>query len=390
MLPGHLYLTFAIRLSARAGRVERAAALATLPQNTVKLSDIWHEAVETFGAHSGAVLAVALIGFAGISTAAQLFSQLAGEAQGFSAVVVCLAALGLVLQSLTQGAVAWVGLHGETSTALLVSALRAALGRWRLLLPGTLLYAASTFVCAVGFALATGSGLVVNTVNSQPGNLLRIVASHGIDVATLGPLHPLAELATPARHTLMQLTLQPDGAGLDGADLARRFETYIPGARPADLQLAYRMVRTLNVYAVWADAAPRNVLIALACLLLLVGTEVLLRFRVAAAMCMGPRCGLFAPLSESARLSLSSLRLVLASTWALRLAVGAAQIIFIVLPLMVADNVVLPQVSSIAGAPWVRFTCRVACCAGSAMVSAVLAAFCHLYDARLFVALSRQ
>jgi hypothetical protein len=364
--------------------------LATPPQTTVKLSDIWREAVGTFGAHSGAVLALALIGFAGIGTIAQSFSQLAGEAQGFSTVGVCLAALGLLSQSLTQGAVAWVGLHGETSTALLVSALRAALGRWRLLLPGALLYAVLTFVCAVGFALVTCSGLVVNTVNSRPGDLLRIVASHGIDVATLGPLHPLAELATPARHTLMQLTLQPDGAGLDGADLARRFETYIPGARPADLRLAYRMVRTLNAYATWADAAPRNGLIALACLVLLVGTEVLLRFRVAAAMRMGPRCGPFAPLSKSAQLSLCSFRLVLASTWALRLAVSAVQIIFIVLPLSVADGMVLPQVSVIAGAPWVGIACRVACYTGSAVVSAVLAAFCHLYDARLFVALSRQ
>ena len=127
---------------------------------------------------------------------------------------------------------------------------------------------------------------------------------------------------------------------------------------------------------------------------LLISAETLLCFRSATAVCasqIGGRAGqkMLAPLLRSMQMSMHFFWVVVSRTWALRLAARTVQIIEVILPVVVAENLVVPQFTAIAGTPWIEPACRLLSLAGGATVGAILAALCTVYDARLFVALQQ-
>jgi hypothetical protein len=78
-------------------------------------------------------------------------------------------------------------------------------------------------------------------------------------------------------------------------------------------------------------------------------------------------------------------RLVLFNAVTLQLLSHALQILCLILTTSAAETAVLPRLAWLTGAPWVAPVGTLACIVGSAAVSALLTAFCALYDARLYL-----
>jgi hypothetical protein len=351
---------------------------------TVEILALWRETLVAFSARSGLVLACALVGFVSYGALAQSFSVLTGRGPDSNLwpFAFC-GTLGLLLDALARGVLAWVGLQDpRTSTRGL---LRLTLGRWRELLAGSLVHAALMLACALGgTALFVIGGLGVVDPEPSPPDLdsvPRLAVARSIDALLLGPVQPLSELVTPARLGALRLVWQSDSpAPVELKWLAFRYGG--PVSTPVTRD-SFEPVAMLPVG-----------LVAFGSLALLFATETLLRFRAAAAMRSDPargaaQCGILAPIVESARLGLRHYGPVVASTWSLRLLASAVRVACIILPGVVAENAVFPQLAGIAGAAWIAPACRLASALGGALVGAVLAAFCTLYDARLFVALQR-
>ena len=93
---------------------------------------------------------------------------------------------------------------------------------------------------------------------------------------------------------------------------------------------------------------------------------------------------------ESARLGVRHARLVLCNAVTLRLLTRALQILCLILTTSAVETMVLPQLVRSTGGQWVAPVGRLACIASSAAVSALLTAFCDLYDARLYIALVKM
>jgi hypothetical protein len=350
---------------------------------------LWSETVATFVTHAVPVFVSAWVGFAAVVAAIQCLRSLTGLTPVSDLWVFLAGAVAaLLLDALAQGALAWIGLRGDSSPSALslADALRAATAGWRRLLPGVLLHAVLTFVCALSLTpiLLSSDLLVTNLDPIDPNlnSLPRLAALRSLDAASLGVLHPFGEWVAPARIVLFPMflkTVVPD------QDAWREIET-MNHIDPSDH-------REAPVYVVPMEVLPAG-LIALAGLALVVADAILLRFNAAAAMSFAPPkvpvlSGFFGPLLESARLGARHARLVLNNAVMLRLLMRAVQILCLVLTTSAAEMTILPQLARSTGALWVLPVGRLACIVGSAAVSALLTAFCTLYDARLYVALQR-
>ena len=109
--------------------------------------------------------------------------------------------------------------------------------------------------------------------------------------------------------------------------------------------------------------------------------------QICSGVSVGTCEGIFAPLIQSVQLVVRDFRTVTTSTWGLRLAVSLIQILFVILPMVHADLVILPHLPPLLVAPWMAFWRQLAGCVAGTVVSAYLTAYCTLYDARLFIAL---
>jgi hypothetical protein len=336
------------------------------------------------------VLACAFVGFACLGIITQTFTLITGAPLDHpSWLLVLLVAAGMSVHTLAHGTLAHIGLHGGDGCAThsLRAAVRAALSRWRPLLLASLTHTVLTFICVLGITpLLLGSGLGMDNRGPSypnPDSIPRLVVVRSLDIVMLGPFHPLHEQLQTARDTLRQLAARPGSAPLVMADF---------------LQLEYRLYMLQLTGALQPSTPPPDTslvsgVVALLSLTLLATTETLLCFRAAAAMSVDHspnpnKRSIAGPLIDSARLAWGRFRLVAVNTWMLRLMVSAIHISCIILPVAIADNIVLPQVVWTAGEPWLSLTSRLACCAGSAAVDAILIAFCALYMTRLFAKLS--
>jgi len=351
------------------------------------IATVWRETVAAFVTHSGPVVVVAWGGFAATVAGIQGYRSLTGLTPVSDLwVFLAGAVVGFLLDALAQGTLAWIGLHGGSSSGAssLTDALRAATAGWRGLLPGALLQAVLTFICALSLTpLLLSSGLLdVNLapIEPSPDSLPRLAATRSIDAVALGVLHPFGEWAAPARAALLPMftyTVMPDPE----AWLAYEMKNHM------DSSVIHHQARA---YLAPMAELPAG-LIALAGLALLVAGEVLLRFNAAAAMRVGPGAvpvmtGVFGPLLESARLGVRNARIVLFNAVTLRLLVRALQILCLILTTSAVETTVLPKLALSTGALWVEPVGRLACIIGSAAVSALLTAFCALFDARLYAA----
>ena len=360
-----------------------------IAQSVPRIATVWRETVATFVTHSGPVLVSAWGGFAVTVAAIQGLRSLTGLTPSSDPwVFLASAVAGLLLNVLAQSALAWVGLHGDSSLGelSLTDGLRATTAGWRGLLPGALLSAVLTFVCVLSLTpILLSSGLA--TINLEPidpsvESLPRLAATRSLDAVALGVLHPFGEWVTPARTVLLPIFLQTERPDPDEW-IAFEIKNHMDPSRHHEMQ----------VYVVPMAALPAG-LIALAGLMLLVAGEILLCFNAAAAVSKGTRTvpvltGVFGPMLESARLGARYARLVLFSAVTLRLLTRVLQILCLILTTSVVETTVLPSLAWSTGALWLAPVGRLACIVASAAVSALLTAFCALYDARLYVALAR-
>jgi hypothetical protein len=368
---------------------QRGAALNSISA-APRIATLWRETVATFVAQSGPVLVSAWFGFATTVAAIQCFRSLSGRTPDSDPWLFLVGAvLALLLHTLALGALAWIGLHGNSrsSASSLANAWRVATAAWRGILPGMLVHAALTFVCALSLTpILISSGLMetnLGPIEPNQDGLPRLAATRGFDAAVLGVLHPFGEWVAPARIALRPMFVQTEWPDPE-TWLAYAMKNHM---NPTDYH-------QLQSYGAPMAALPAG-LIALAGLALLVAGELLLRFNAAAAVRMAPRAvpvltGVFGPLLESARLGIRHARLVLFNAVTLRLLIHALQIIGLILTTSTAETAVLPRLASLTGAPWVVPVGTLACIVGSAAVSAFLTAFCALYDVRLYVALARM
>ena len=369
---------------------QRSAAVSAVDPRLAapRFATLWSETVATFVTHAGPVLVSAWVGFAIIVATIQGLQSLTGLSPVTDFwVFLGGAAVALLLDALAQAALAWIGLRGGSrSNVSLAGALRAAATGWRRLLPGALLHTLLTFICALSLTpILLSSGLLLTGMERFDPNLNslpRQATLRSLDAAALGVLHPLGEWVAPARSALYPVFLiseAPDGETWREIQIQNHVD-------PSDLRQPPVSVLPMEIL----PAA----LIALAGLALLVAEAILLRFNAAAAMSVGPGRipilnNFYGPLVESARLGARHVRPVLYNAVVLRLLMRAVQILFLILTISAAETTVLPQLARSTGALWVLPLGTLACIAGSAAVSALLTAFCALYDARLYVALQR-
>ena len=364
--------------------VSQPATTARPPRPTPSLLSLWREPFAIFSTHSTVVLPCALIGFAGVSAVVGLYELLtARKLANTPGLLIASAVIGWLLHTLARGAITFAALQnsaGRSATSL-VALRRVMAGRWRTLLASSATHTILTFVCVLGVTpLLRDVG--IDTVGQaalypNPYGIPRIVTARSIDAVVLEPLHPFTELLGPARQALLQPAVR------------------LGEAIPNDLKsLVYLLVVPAGSDASASSLALPDGLIALVSLALLIAAETLLRFRTAAALRLADTAcpvsrGLLRPLLESARLSVQHLLPMLGNTVMLRLTVSVICTAGILLPIAIADNLVLPQLAWITRVPWLAPASRVACCLGSAAAGSILAALCAIFDARLFLALRR-
>jgi hypothetical protein len=79
--------------------------------------------------------------------------------------------------------------------------------------------------------------------------------------------------------------------------------------------------------------------------------------------------------------------LVAAHVGLLRLVVATVRMASLVLPMVMAERVVVPRMAQAVGVPWLYPVCVLLVAMSCALVTGIFAAFVAVYDARLFVAL---
>ena len=368
----------------------------------VDLLALGRETVARITAYPGAALGASLILCASGSPLALSVSFLSGaRSSSIPWPILLSAVLGLLVWPLGQGALAWIGLqnpHGCTGLSFRGS-MRAAARRWPVLVIASGLSAIGTFLCAVSLTPLLGhAGLGVpdtGPIYPNPDGMPRLVAARSLDAVVLGPLHPLAGMVAPARAGWMQFTRQSTGAlTVDGL-----LSHLLDAAAAPDVQtaraMAYRLHALYDMDIKPPPAAPYEWLLAVIGLGVWIAGDMLPRFWPAASMHTAGQQGpssssIWAALRENAHLGFRHTGVVMAHTWLLRLAVGVVQIACVILPVVVADNVAVPQVVWLTGVVWLGPACRWLSAVGSALVGAGLVAACVLYDTRLFVALQQQ
>jgi hypothetical protein len=117
--------------------------------------------------------------------------------------------------------------------------------------------------------------------------------------------------------------------------------------------------------------------------------EVLLRFRVVTAVQPG-RAGSLGGVVEGVRLAVRHFGGVAGHVGLLRLAITGTHVLLVALPVAVARQIVVPDVSLAAHLFEMRQVCALLSLACVALIDGICVAFGTVYDARLFVALQKS
>ncbi|HEY3291997.1 MAG TPA: hypothetical protein VGK87_17855 [Anaerolineae bacterium] len=347
---------------------------------------LWREAITAVVNHFSAVLVMAWGGFAAIFIAIQAFQYLSGLTPSVAPLVFLVAAAAaLLVQALAQGALTWIGLPhpiSGTSTSML-EPLRAAISNWPRLLPGALVYAVASFVGALCLTpLLMNTGLLtlnVDVPSQYDDSSLNLTTLRSLDAMSLGILHPAGAWLIPLRTASLPVFMHTETPDPD-AWIAFEIKNHMDPSRHHEML----------TYVAPMAALPASI-VAFAGLMLILANELLLGFNAAATMSTKSAVnGLFGPTLDSIRIGLRNTRLVLKTGVSIRLLIRMVQAIGLILTTSVAVTTILPAFALSTSTPWVVPVGNLACIAGSAAVSALLAAFCALYDARLYVAVLAQ
>ncbi|MCL5996096.1 MAG: hypothetical protein M1546_08570 [Chloroflexi bacterium] len=349
----------------------RGRATDVLP---VTVAGVWHSTLATLSARPVPILTCALVGFA----LPNILAVLAGTALtldmygrtgtlfisfGLSRTVPMLvqALLGSLAGVLAHGAVAWFALHGDRDYTT-PAGLRATLSRVPLLLLALLLTGGVIFIGNLG----VGALLREFRIDLGDAGQLSMTydgVSRSLVLRTIGALIP--EPGAPFNELLSYIRLE-----------ASRVSTSLVYAGGFSF---YRVKRIEEIPLPW--------LVGAGSLLLLVGSDALLRFTTAALMDTPATRGWLA-IAGALRLAGRKFWLVLRHIWLVRLAIFGVSTVFIMLPMVLVQNMLLPLLIRSMGGPWVYLAATVLISTSLALVSMVLTAFSIVYETCLYRALA--
>ncbi len=334
---------------------------------------LWSESLAILSAHSGPILTLALLGFAGAGIVGQLlntaltFESYARTGSFFSsffnhlqAQYLAQAVCGAFTLALARGGVTWIALnHGTGCRISLGAACRAALERWPALLLAAALYGA---LILAGIAALTVWLRELQVDSSNLGRISFDVAgiSYAITVRSIGALipdagSPFSELLNYAR-----VLIRRSASGYTW--LAQHY-----GGRA--------------ISSAW--------LVGLAGIVSIIVVDALLRMRFAAIM--GSASGGFArAMLACLRIGVRRFGAVVTHAWLVRLAVFGVSVLFVIAPLTVAQGALVAWLVRTAGSFWPYPVSQLVFVAGSSLVMMVFAAFATVYDARQYLALLSQ
>ncbi len=337
------------------------------------VASLWSESLAILSAHSGPILILALLGFAGANIVGQLlntaltFESYARTGSFFSSFFSHLqvqylaqAVCGAFTLTLARGGVTWIALnHGTGRRISLGAACRAALERWPALLLAAALYGV---LMLAGIAALT---VWLRELRMDPSNLGRISfdiagISYAITVRSIGALIP---------------------------DPGSPFSELLAYARVLMRRSASAYTWLVQQYGAGAVSSAWPV--GLAGIVSIIGVDALLRMRFAAIM--GSANGGFArALWACLRVGVCCFGPVVMHAWLVRLAVFGVSVLFVIAPLTVAQGALVAWLVRTAGSFWPYPVSQLVFVVGSSLVLMVFAAFATVYDARQYLALRNR
>jgi hypothetical protein len=359
------------------------------PARLPGIAVVWRDALLAFSAHAGPVLLIALVGFTGVALLADHLRAASSPGQcrnlpgGPCSGVVAFYLLGVAqagAATLAQGLIAAIVVQPRAGWS-------AVFRLWPALLAGCLVYSAlltagQPAISASAQALQTRLDANAQASDALPNDIDLRHASRALLMTTLQALLPAPPLPVagilgwaepapqqPVRPAICS-NLSPDSVRMNLDRLGEYMLAHCQNAAP-----------------------PLDGVVAMSMVALILVTETLLRFRVAAAFCSegtGAPSGLLSPLFHSAHVGWRHFLFVTAHVWALRLILLTAHVLFCALPLLILQHNIMPAVPTyLPGMAWLVPTLAGVSSAGMALVSGVFAAFSTVYDARLFLAIKQ-
>ncbi len=269
------------------------------------------------------------------------------------------AALGATLYMFARAAIVWMALQPTSSHPPLRDALRSGLKAYPSHLITALVYGALLTVAVIALTLFLREIRLdqsnIGRLTNDPAQIARAAVSRAFSALIPDPGPPFTDLHTYVRYMLRRA----GGTSASWSELGRNFETLDVGF--------------------WLAALGGSSLVVI--------LEGLLRFRYIATLEDGPRHAL-RRLRDLARWSAPHFWLITARVWAFRGLVLLLTVVFVIVPVAVAQGLAVPTVAGNVPGELLPFpTSTFLFALGAAPVGALLAAFGLIYDARLWVAL---
>ena len=366
--------TRSIHLPAAAASRSRSTPIPNAPAGarpTAGIVVVWQDTLTAMAAYAGPILGCALLGHAVVGAVLK-FAPAGTD-------TLALAVVGVVVQTMALAALAVIALRESACPKDIDSGKmqdvvefrpcsRLRRGAW--LLVGACLHTSLILACALISAVVLvrlGLGMQeLEPVYPNPDGLPRLVAQRSLDALWLDPVLAETHVTGWTRVAVFRLGESP----------AYPTKLLVFMASQLNTPITLEPIRLLGQASTGA-----NVLMWLA---LWLAAEVGLRFRVVTAMSPdGP------DLLAGVRVALRHLPTVAAHIAVIRVAAWVVQVTCLIAPVALMDNVVLPHLSMLWNTPWLVTACRAASDVASMLVGSTIAAFCAMYDARLWRALCR-
>jgi hypothetical protein len=363
-------------------RSARLAARDVTTRPAAGLIDTWQDAISTFGAHCGSILVWIVV-----SVALSIFLQYFLSSLVFTTLYTwALIQVGLIvsIQALAYGAIAWIALHGDEHHSGSWP-LHEALRRWPALVCGSVVNMLLIGVCVTGLTMwlraQASVSFGVTSIEAPVDQIARQVASRSVSMLLFHP-------DLPSPDTLVFA---------NGAAAERRERMvviyhhrllqaeYIDPVQPSVLRALTGQVLAMSLAHKPND---RDAMIGLSSCFVFALLETLLRLRTITALTSRKR-GLIAPVVESVRLGWTRFVTIASHVWLLKFMIVIGYLVFVVVPVVSVQIFVVPSL------PWaIRAALSDDVGHGLLLLSiavpgALLAAFSAVYDARLYLALTR-
>ena len=332
------------------------------------------ETLHIAAARSGSLFWLAMIGLGGasllgaainfgltIDVNARTGSYVGASANNTYVQLIVQAILGATVSVIARAAITWVALQPAETRPTGRAALQAGLASFAPQIVAVIAYGLIISVAVIGLTLFLRDVRLdqsnIGRVSNDPAQMLRAAVARTIGALSPDPGPPFTEVHTFVRYSLRRA----GGTYASWSELGRNFEAL-------DL-------------TVW--------LAAIGGLGLIVAAEGLLRFRTIATL--GARASeAFPNLVASMRWSAGRFWLITARVWAFRGLALVLQVIFVIVPVTIAQGLAVPAAAGVVSPALLPFPASTFLFAlGAAPVAALLAAFGLVYDARLWLALRR-